>query len=404
VEEAAKLGIKAFIFDDGWYGVGLDSPIMYNDMGDWPIKPELRNAKGELIKYKFEDIRETVKEVQKLGVKAILWYCPISVGKDSKLLKEVEHLLAYVRDPKTGDIVKWDVGRGFYTLCPRNPEARKIMFDNLKKLIVDYGADGVKIDLFDYMPKTPCVADKLFGHRHEHDLPNTTEGVKMFFREGGKLVQQWKPGAIFSIKNNYGNVELAPFASVVRGGDSPFDENINFWRSIYPSTYKPVIHNDYLIWTRYEEPKALAMALQKQITSGVPNFTVNVLKLAQKHKEVLRAWLNFFHDRIELYKNGTFEPASEDFFSPVWVRKTDKEAMVSVLSPGREAYIPDVKTIYLMNITTEEFVYARPENAGTYKAKIFDYLLREVAETEVEVYTGSRIPVSPAGVTVLTRK
>lgn len=385
-EEAAKLGLKAFIFDDGWYGVGLDSPKMVNDMGDWPRR----------IPGKFDDISKTVKEVQKLGLKAILWYGPICVGKDSKIFPKVKHLLIKVKNER-GEKVLWDVGRGFYTLCPRNPEARKIMLENLKKLIMDYGADGVKIDLFDYMPAAPCVAD------HEHDLPNTTEGVKAFFREGGLLVRKLKPGAIFSIKNNYGNVELAPFASVVRGGDSPFDEDINFWRSVYPAAYAPVVHNDYLIWSRKEDPLTLACALIKQITSGVPNFSVNLLKLSKIHKRIMAAWLNFFSQRLDLYKNGVFEPQSHHFFATSWQRVTETEAMVTVISPGSEVRIPDRKEIYVLNATNRNWIWVVAEKPAAFEAEYFDHTLSLLDKNTIELYTGCRLRVLPCGLTVLKK-
>jgi hypothetical protein len=350
-------------------------------MGDWP-----RTIKG-----KFKDIEKTVKAVRKHGMKSILWYCPISVGPESKILEDVRDLLCWTENEETGEPELYKVAAGFHALCPRNPEGRKVMLENLKRLLVDYDADGVKIDLFDYMPDVPCVAD------HEHDLSTTTEGVKAFFREAFKLSQKVKPGSLFSVKNNYGNIEIAPFASCIRGGDSPYDENINFLRSIYPAAYAPVTHNDYLVWTNFEPDWHVAAILMKQLTTGVPNFTVDVLKMRKSHKTILKAWLGFFHNNKNLYgPDSNFEPQNASLTA--FERTEGETALVSVVAPGSSCKLPKkAKRIILFNLTgTNNVFLIDPPAKKTYNIRYFDYKRQEVREElDMHVKDGKLVIPSP---------
>ncbi len=367
---AADLGLKAFIFDDGWYGHGLDSVSMVIDVGDWPIS----------VPGKFDDIRETIKELKKIGINPILWYCPICVGPHSKNLERYRPYLAHVN----GELYKCPAG--FHTLCVRNPEARRIMVENLLRLI-DYGAGGVKIDLFDYMPEEPCDAD------HEHDVPTTSDGIRLIYRELFEAARKKDPNFMYSIKNNYGNVELSVYASVVRGGDSPFDPNIMMLRSMYPSAYVPVVHNDYGIWTEYESPQHLALILIRQVSMGVPNFTINPLKMPEKQKEIMRAWLNLFNSLLPLYRDGDFEPLDPSL--QVWKRDDGKTAMITVLHPAREIpFIPYRDRILILNATSHEEIFvAETESDDAMEYKAFDFSHKPIDRGYREIRGRIRVPV-----------
>ena len=108
---AKEAGLKAFIFDDGWYGVGLEGASLKSTMGDWPYH----------IPGKFEGIRKTIAEVKKIGLAPFLWYCPIAISPDAEIKKKVEHLLVKVKGQLYLNPAK------FHVLCVQNPEARKLM-------------------------------------------------------------------------------------------------------------------------------------------------------------------------------------------------------------------------------------------------------------------------------------
>ncbi len=373
-EKARDLGMKALIFDDGWYGVGLDGMSLKSNMGDWPVS----------VPGKFEDIRKTVQAVKDIGIAPVLWFCPIGVGPYAEVKPKVEHLLARVN----GKI--YTCPARFHTLCVRSPEARQEMVRNLLKLI-DYGAEGIKSDLFDYMPDDQCDADC-----HSHDCETTSEGIRRTFKLLYDEAMKAKPDLIYSEKNNYGNVELAPDGSHVRGGDSPFDENINTLRSIYPAAYMPIVHNDYLAFSNFEEPDKLAVMLIKQITTGVPNFSINAEKISQRHGKILKAWLEYFHNQIDLYKAGLFEP--QNAVMDVFQRINDRKAQISLFATAREIEWVDRREIFILNASRFDEIYVRNPNGKTYRVQYFDHKLTLLSEGEITLTDKSLRTVS-AGMT-----
>ncbi len=377
---AKQIGLKAFIFDDGWYGVGLDGASLKSTMGDWP-----RTIPG-----KFKDITETIKEIRKIGLAPFLWFCPIGISPDAKIKKKVEHLLVKVN----GEIYM-NPAR-FHTLCVQNPDARKLMVKNLEKLI-DFGAEGVKEDLFDYVPEEPCEAE------HKHDVNTPADGLRLAFRELHMATLNKNAKAIYSIKNNQANVELAVCGSVVRGGDSPFDENINILRSIYPAAYAPLIHNDYLAFTNFEKPDQAGILMLKQITTGVPNFSLDLKKLKTSHKKIIKNWLNLFYDNEDLYFDGDFQPQNSEM--TVFQRVDKEKAMISLLYPSaREIKFINRKTVIILNATKYKKIYIEDAPIGTiWLKKDYDYKV-EILQQSVFKFSRSVLNIPSPGLTILSKK
>ncbi len=376
---AKEAGMKAFIFDDGWYGVGLDGASLKSTMGDWPAT----------IPGKFDDIRKTIKEVKKAGIAPFLWYCPIAVSPDAKIKPKVEHLLVKIKGETYLNPAR------FHTLCVRNPEARQLMVKNLEKLI-GYGAEGIKEDLFDYMPEEPCEAD------HKHDVATTADGLRLVFEQLHNAAIKKNAKIIYSIKNNQANVELGVHGSVIRGGDSPFDENINMLRSIFPAAYAPLIHNDYLAFTNSEEPEKVGILMLKQVTTGVPNFSLNLEKLKKSHRDIIKAWLNLFYDNEDLYMEGDFKP--QNSVMDVFQRVNEKKAMISLLYPtAKEFTFINRDTVIIMNATPSKKIYVKdfPENSNWIKED-YDYKLKLKKKKDFK-FSSNIIDIPVAGVTILKK-
>lgn len=372
---ASKLNMKSFILDDGWYGTGLDSERMESDMGDWPES-----------NWKYPDIKETIKAIKSFGLLALIWYGPTLIGPHAKVFNKVKKLIVEFN----GKPYKH---RGnFHVFCPRNPEAREFMIKNAEK-IMKYGADGMKIDLLDYVPGKECTA------KHHHDVGTIYQGMTVLCSEMYKRVIKLKSNAWIGEKNNFGNVEFAKHATTLRGGDSPFDININFARVIYPAAYAPAIHNDYLVWTFAERPQDLAVLLIKHIVGGVPNFAADVLKLPEAQGEVLKVWLDFFNKNVDLYMKGVFEPQTPEMTA--WQRDNGKKNMITLLHPGREIFIPSRKKTYILNATGHEDIYIKVEKPEQRKAIAYDYAMKKVYEKDINLQNGTvKIPV--AGMLELT--
>ncbi|MBN1270435.1 MAG: hypothetical protein JXB04_12665 [Kiritimatiellae bacterium] len=395
------VGLEALIIDDGWYAVGMDGEGVHSWMGDWPraiekdfaeFQKARRNPRAR-VRYKFADISRTVGAIRKQGIAPVLWYCPIGLSPDARSFEKNRRLLVKIQDKDEYFLC----GGHFHTLCCRNPEARALMAENLKR-VIRYGAAGIKNDLFDYMPGLPCTSTE-----HTHDVPTTTDGVRLAYLAMWRAVLETNRHCIYSVKNNDGNVDLAPLAHNVRGGDSPFDENINTMRSIYPSAFAPVVHNDYLAFTNWEKPEHVAVLMIKQVCTGVPNFSLDLEKLSEKHKRVMRAWMRLFRHIRDLYGTFNFEP--QDPAMTVFQRWNDAKAHITLLSAGaREILWFDRPTVFISNATEHADVYVKGAPKGVFTIRYYDHLLRLQKKVDVDIAATGRIPTVAGGLIIVTRK
>ena len=391
-ELCKEVGIEGLIFDDGWYGVGLDGKGVRSWMGDWHYKVEktIEDYLEENPNFKFKDVRQTIKEVEKMGVAPILWYCPIGVSPDSKNFDKYKKQLVKIENKDE----YYMAPARFHTLCCRSAEGRKIMAKNIARL-VRYGAAGIKNDLFDYMPAKPCTSKE-----HKHDVPTTTDGVRKAYEAMWKAVMRENKECIYSVKNNDGNVELAPNASNVRGGDSPFDENINILRSIYPSAFAPLVHNDYLAFTNWEDPEKVAILMIKQICTGVPNFSLDLEHMKPSHKIILKTWLDFYKSIRDIYGTFNFEPQNPHM--TVFQRWNSKKAHITLLYPSvREIAWMDKATVYVTNATEYDKVHVTGAKPGKYKVELYDYQLKKIGTKNVDL-SKEMLPVPSAGMSKIT--
>ena len=382
-KECKKLGIDTMILDDGWFGVGLDSDIMESSLGNWPKK----------VKGKYPDITKTIDAIKNEGVKPLLWFCPLGLGPQSD---NYDSLQKYCVETDGEPYVTPGL---FRTLCPRNPQARTIMVQMLRKLL-SYNPDGFKPDLFNYQPIEACTAD------HEHDIPNTLEGLKECMRLMYEEAMNHDEEMIFMLKNDEANVEFSQYAPAVRSGDSPYDPNIMFLRCAYANAIAPIVINDYLMIGKEESEMELAYCLIKQITMGVPAISIDLLNATYEQKALLKAWLGLYNKKFKtIHMNSQIEP--QDSALHCWERldSSNSKAIISVIHPANSMQtLPDADEIYVLNATQNDNLFIN-ENKLMQKMEAisYSYLHKETGRYVLNPQD-YRLTVPAAGFTVLTKK
>ena len=381
-KECKKLGIDAMILDDGWFGVGLDSDIMESSLGNWPKK----------VDGKYDDITETIKAIKEAGVKPLLWFCPLGLGPQSQ---NYDKLQKYCVEVEGEPYVTPGL---FRTLCPRNPEARTIMVQMLRKLL-SYNPDGFKPDLFNYQPIKACTAD------HEHDIPNTLEALKECMRLMYEEAVNHDPEMIFMLKNDEANVEFSQYAPAVRSGDSPYDPNIMFLRCAYANAIAPAVINDYLMTGKEENLTDLAYSLIKQITMGVPAISIDVLNATYEQKALLKKWLTFYNETAKsIHMNSSPEPQDSALLCWESIDKTNSKIMLSLIHPANVIEeINDADEIYILNATDNKKIFINNNNLSTQMSLTsFDYMHKEVEKRKITPQDNS-VNIPPAGFAVLNK-
>jgi alpha-galactosidase len=166
-----RLGFTWVTLDDGWQ----------NDYGDWQLDPK-KFPNGDA------DMRALVQRIHQEGFKAQLWWSPLSAVPDSKLLKDEPQLVLENRDGSRRKISWWNS----YYLCPANQRVVEYHEALVRKILVDWGFDGLKLD-GQHMNGVPAC----YNPAHHHKSPeDSVEALPDFFRAIYDTAQKVKPGSL----------------------------------------------------------------------------------------------------------------------------------------------------------------------------------------------------------------
>jgi alpha-galactosidase len=166
-----KMGFKWVTLDDGWQ----------NTYGDWQLDPK-KFPGGD------SDIKAMVDRIHQEGFKAQLWWSPLSAVPDSKLLTNEPELALLNQDGSRRKISWWDSDY----LCPANTRVVEYHKALVKKILVDWGFDGLKLDGQHMNGVPPC-----YNPAHRHKRPeDSVEALPDFFKAIYDEAQSDKPGSL----------------------------------------------------------------------------------------------------------------------------------------------------------------------------------------------------------------
>jgi alpha-galactosidase len=166
-----RMGFTWVTLDDGWQ----------NNYGDWQLDPK-KFPHGDA------DIKAMVERIHQEGFKAQLWWSPLSAVPNSKLLTDEPDLILENQDGSPRKISWWNS----YYLCPANSRVVEYHKELVRKILVDWGFDGLKLD-GQHMNGVPACYNPTHHHRRPED---SVEALPDFFREIYDAAQQAKPGAL----------------------------------------------------------------------------------------------------------------------------------------------------------------------------------------------------------------
>jgi alpha-galactosidase len=166
-----RMGFTWVTLDDGWQ----------NNYGDWQLNPK-KFPHGDA------DIKAMVDRIHQEGFKAQLWWSPLSAVPDSKLLRDEPDLALKNRDGSRRKISWWNS----YYLCPANSRVVEYHKELVRKILVDWGFDGLKLD-GQHMNGVPACYNPAHHHKRPED---SVEALPDFFREIYDTAQKVKPGSL----------------------------------------------------------------------------------------------------------------------------------------------------------------------------------------------------------------
>lgn len=375
MEAGVQLGIKNFIIDDGWYGNGLDSAYSVDmNIGDW--EPDID---------KIPDMKRLVEKAHQLGAKPFIWCAPHAVAEKSAAYKQ-NH--AYLIADEDGKPVLNEPQ--YYSYCFQCEKSREIMADICVKLIEKWGFDGSKYDLFNWVPNVPCK-----NPNHTHDVSSMIEGFEKTLELIHKKTKKIKPEHMVELKQNYGTPFNMQYGNLMRAGDSPFDLETNFQRTLHIQSYTPYALNDYQTFTDNDSAEDVACIIIKMMAAGVPSYGMNVAKLSEDVKEVIKYYNSLYSYNLDDFRN--FRIPLNPNNTAMYMEGRDND-FVFLLSQSRCAEF--ARDTLIFNGTYNKNLLIKKNNSGAYFAVIRDCKSQVTAKktfenelVEVDVPVGGSIQI-----------
>lgn len=169
-----EIGYEWAVLDDGWQTAE----------GDWFLDPK-KFPNGD------DDMKKFVDEIHKQGLKAKLWWSPLAVDPGTELIKNSKDYLLLNKDGSKQDITWWDS----YYLCPAYEPVVDYYVEFVKKIIGEWGYDGLKIDGQHLNGVPPC-----YNPAHNHKRPEeSVEALPAFFEKIYEAAISIKPDAVIEI-------------------------------------------------------------------------------------------------------------------------------------------------------------------------------------------------------------
>jgi alpha-galactosidase len=166
-----RLGFVWVTLDDGWQ----------NNVGDWALDPK-KFPRGDA------DMKALVDRIHQEGFRAQLWWSPLSAVPASELLKDHPDYELLNRDGSKRKVSWWNS----YYLCPADRRVVEYHKALVKKILLEWGFDGLKLDGQDMNGVPAC-----YNPAHHHKQPEeSVEALPDLFRAIYEAAQAVKPGAL----------------------------------------------------------------------------------------------------------------------------------------------------------------------------------------------------------------
>ena len=127
------------------------------------------------------------------------------------------------------------------------------------------------------------------------------EGLELTLKEIARQCRAIKPDYIIELKQNYGTPFLAQYGSMTRAGDTPYNPEGNFLRTLHVQAYSPFSINDYQTITNADSPEDAACVAIKMIAVGIPTYSIDFDRLCVANKRVIAHYNKWYNRNIRAF-------------------------------------------------------------------------------------------------------
>lgn len=172
--KARELGFEWAVLDDGWQ----------TNEGDWRIDKR-KFPRGEA------DMRDFVKKIRAHGMRPRLWLAPLAADPGSDVLHDHADMLLLDQYGAFQTVTWWNA----LTQCPAYQPTIDFYVALVKKIIGDWGFEGLKLDGQHLNAVAPCHNP---AHKHAHPT-DSVEGLAKFWQAIYDAAHQTNPEAVVEL-------------------------------------------------------------------------------------------------------------------------------------------------------------------------------------------------------------
>ena len=325
--EAAALGMRTLIVDDGWQTE--DTGRGYAFCGDWEPAPS-----------RFPDFRAHVERVHALGMKYMIWYSVPFVGFRSKAAERFSGKFLYKRE-----------NMGAWVLDPRFPEVREFLASTYERAVRDWNLDGLKLDFIDSFlapDPDPAAAEDWAGR----DIRSVPEAVLALMTEVRRRLEAARPGILVEFRQGYMGPAIRSFGNMIRAGDVPGDPLRNRARTarLRLTSGTTAVHSDMLEWNPRETPQQAAQQILSVLFSVI-QYSMRLDRLPADHKRMVKHWIAWTAAHRDALLRGSFSPRSPELGYPLLEGASASERVLAVYEPGLCVAVPGDREAWIVNAT-----------------------------------------------------
>jgi alpha-galactosidase len=169
--KASELGLVWAVPDDGWQTA----------LGDWYLDRK-KFPRGDA------DMIALVKAIRDVGMRPRIWVSPLAAEPNTDLLRDHPDLLLLDRVGAPQEVTGWN---SLY-LCPAYPETVRRSKALVRKILLDWGYEGLKIDGQHINAVAPC-----YNPAHRHARPEeSVESLPDFWKALAQEAASINPDAV----------------------------------------------------------------------------------------------------------------------------------------------------------------------------------------------------------------
>jgi alpha-galactosidase len=288
---ARALGMDTIIIDGGW-GV--------------PLQPR----PGQ-----FPDLAGTVRAVQALGMKVVLWTDPSKPNDGNRHLLAEDLLI-----PAGKDTGRFD---------PRFPQVRAQWNREYLHLLDSSGCDGFKVDFIDSI----ATADENDPPDDRRDYQSVPEAIDAALASILAALKARNPGILIEFRQRYNGPHMLRHCTMMRAVDcgNSYPDNRQRIADIRLLSGRVPVHSDPITWNPAESVTDAALHVQHTLFS-VPQLSVRLDALPPSHRAMVETYLRFWRAHRDVILDGEFAPLEPQNSYPAILSRTGGKLLAGVFA------------------------------------------------------------------------